>query len=84
MNGVSTIEPEIVIVVNRNFFETNSNFPIPKFVQQDGVHFWYFKLKLFDLTEFIVRNVKGLQHLVAKSWYVPITEIFLLYYTLKL
>ena len=54
MNGVSTIEPEIVIVVNRNFFETNSNFPIPKFVQQDGVHFWYFKLKLFDLTEFLI------------------------------
>jgi len=44
MNGVSTIEPEIVIVVNRNVFETNSNFPIPKFVQQDGVNLWYFKL----------------------------------------
>ena len=28
---------------------------------------WYFKLTLFDLTEFIVWNVKGLRHKVAKK-----------------
>ena len=32
----------------------------------DGANLWYFKLRLFDLTEFIVWNIKGLRHWVAK------------------
>ena len=28
-------------------------------MQTDGVDFWYFKLRLFDLTEYIVWNIKG-------------------------
>ena len=35
-------------------------------LQPDGVNRWYFKIRLFDLTEFIVWNIKCLQHQVAK------------------
>ena len=35
-------------------------FPITLSLQPDGVNRWYFKLKLFDLTEY--RNIWGLQH----------------------
>ena len=34
-------------------FVTNSNFRIPISLQPAGVDVWYFKLSLFDLTEFI-------------------------------
>jgi len=49
-------------------FDTNSNCLIPISLQSDDndVNLWYFKLRLFGLTEFIVRNIKGLQHLVGK------------------
>ena len=36
---------------------TNSDFVIPIFFLPDGVNLWYFKLRLFDLTEFIVWNI---------------------------
>ena len=32
----------------------------------DGVNRWFFKLRLFDLTKFIVWNIIGLQHRFAK------------------
>ncbi len=35
-------------------------------LQPYGVHLWYFKLRLFGLTEFIVWNVKGPRHWVAR------------------
>ena len=47
-------------------FATNSNFIIPIPVQPYGVNSWYFKLRLFDLTEFILWNIQGLRHWVAK------------------
>ena len=47
-------------------FVTNSNFKIPISFQPDSVNLWYFKLRLFCLTEFIVWNIKGLLHHFAK------------------
>jgi len=35
-------------------------------MQPDGVNLWYFKLRLFNKTGFIVLNIKGLQHWTAK------------------
>jgi len=32
----------------------------------DGGNHWYFKLILYDPTEWIVWNIKGLQHCIAK------------------
>ena len=45
---------------------TNANFLIPLSLQFDGVHIWYFKLRLFNITAFIVWNIKGLRDWVAK------------------
>ena len=54
-------------VRQRNWvFTKNSNFLIPISLQPDAVNRWYFKLRLFDLTEFKVWNIKGLRHWVAK------------------
>ena len=47
-------------------FATNSNFLILISWQPDGGNAWYFKLRLFDLTEFIVWNIKRLRNWVAK------------------
>ena len=47
-------------------FVTNLNFRIPISLQLKGVNLWFFKLSLFNLTESIVLNIKGLQHKVAK------------------
>ena len=38
-------------------FATTSNFWIPIYLQPDGVEFWYFKLRLIDITQFIVWNI---------------------------
>ena len=38
-------------------FPRNSNILIPLTLQPDGVKLWYFKLLLFDITEFIVLKV---------------------------
>ena len=38
-------------------FVTNVDFLIPIFFLPDGVNLWYFKLKFFQLTEFIVWNI---------------------------
>ena len=48
-------------------FTTISDFLISISLQSDDVNLWYFKLKLLGLTEFIVWNIKGLQHWVAKT-----------------
>ena len=47
-------------------FATNSNFLIPISVQPDDENLRHFKLRLFDLTEFIVWNIWGLRHWMAK------------------
>ena len=38
-------------------FATTSNFWIPIYLQPDGVEFWYFKLRLIDIKQFIVWNI---------------------------
>ena len=35
-------------------------------LQPDDLSLWYFKLISFDLTEFIIWNISGLRHVVAK------------------
>ena len=53
--------------MKRNWvFVTNSDFLIPIFFPRDGVNLWYLKLRFFQLTEFIVWNIWGLRHWVAK------------------
>ena len=47
-------------------FVTILNFLSPISLQLKGVNLWFFKLRLFNLTEIIVWNIKGLQHQVAK------------------
>ena len=47
-------------------FATNSNMLIPMSLQPDGVCLWYFKLRILDLTVFIVWNIKDLRRYVAK------------------
>ena len=49
---------QVFIEIQRNsVFDTNSNFLIPISIQPNGVNLWYFKLRLFDLTDFIVLDV---------------------------
>ena len=38
-------------------FATNLNFPFSLSLQPGGVNLWYFKLRLHDLTEFLVWNI---------------------------
>ena len=38
-------------------FVTNLNFIMPIFLYPDGGNLWYFKLRLFDLTELIISNI---------------------------
>jgi len=35
-------------------------------LQPNGVNLWYFKLRLFDRTNFVVWNIQGLRHWVAQ------------------
>ena len=42
------------------------NFLIPKSLHPNVVNSWYFKHRLFDLTDYIVWNIKGLRHLNLK------------------
>ena len=51
---------------------TEELFLIPISFQPDDVNFRYFKLKLFDLTAFIVWNIKVLWHCFVK---IPRLEI---------
>ena len=57
-----------------------SQFSIPISLKQDGVNLWYFKLWLFDPSEFIVWNIYGSTTLgcrdkgIKKSEFVAITQ----------
>ena len=44
-------------VVKNWVFATNSNFLIPISLQSFGVNLWYWKLKLYNLTDLIVCNI---------------------------
>ena len=74
-----------VIFKNRNWVSaTNSNFLIPKSLQPNGVHTWFFKPRLssrhrlfdrvssrhrlFDPTELIVWNIWGVRHWVPQIY----------------
>ena len=57
----------IQICIQRNcVFVTNSDFLIPIFFPPNGAKLWYFKLRFFYLTEFIVWNIQGLRHWITK------------------
>ena len=43
-----------------------SQFSNTRSLKPDGVNLWYFKLWFFDPSEFIVWNIKGLQHWVVE------------------
>ena len=62
------IEPLLSLTKELSFYHefkfSNSYGPI--YFQPNGVNLWYFKLRLFGLTEFIVWNIKGLRHQFAK------------------
>ena len=45
------------LINNKEVFATNSGYLVPISLQSDGLNLWYFKLGLFDLTEFIVYNI---------------------------
>ena len=47
-------------------FATNSHFLTPISLQSDSVNLWYFKLRLFELIELIVWNIKGPEKRVVK------------------
>ena len=55
-------------------FATNFNFLIPIFFKPNGVNLWYFKLRLFDLTEFIVWNISGLTTFDCKDIWIIKSE----------
>ena len=50
---MNTIFKDVLDLVKELIFSTNSNFPL----QPDGVNLWYFKHRLFDVTEFSVWNI---------------------------
>ena len=68
----------VVFVFVHNFFQsqrnwvfvTNSVFVKPTSLQPDDVNLWYFKLTVYDLTAFIVWNIKGLRH-----WFATILKL---------
>ena len=51
-------------------FCRKSKFIISISLQPDGANLWYFKLRLFDLAEFIVWKIKGLQR--YRNWKIRI------------
>ena len=61
------MQTEQLTKFKRNWvFGTHSYFLIPISLQPDYLNLKYFKLRLFNLTEFTVWNISGLQHWVAK------------------
>ena len=59
---LSTDRYRWLVQIQRNWvFVTNSNFLILISLEpKKSIHFWYFKLKNFNLTEYKVWNIKGL------------------------
>ena len=55
------------LVYMRNFKEINRKPTVYSRFIYESANLWYFKLWLFDLSEFIVWNIQGLQHWVAKT-----------------
>ena len=56
-----------IFLRERNWvFATNLHFLTSISMQPDGVLLWYFNLRLFDLPELIVWNIKGLGKRVAE------------------
>ena len=58
---------------------SNLNFLISLCLQHESVNLWYFKLKLFDVTELIFLNIKGLRYwdiVVRKSEFVAKAQFF--------
>ena len=47
-------------------FATNSDYLFAISLQPDGINLWYFELRLFDCTEFIVWYIKGPWHWSTK------------------
>ena len=61
------VKPLDCRISQRNWvFATNSHFLTPIASQPDGVTLWYFKLRIFDLIELKVWNIKGPGEWVAK------------------
>ena len=57
-NTRSCILNNLCFFIERNWvFVTNSNFLIPTSMELNVVDFWYFKIKKFDATGFIVWNI---------------------------
>ena len=48
---------ELVLNKRNWVFVTNSKFQISISLKPIDVNFWYFKLRLFDMTEFIIGNI---------------------------
>ena len=67
VNFLLLLPQNIFLRLRRNLvFATNWNFLITISLQPYGVNLWYFKLRFFDLREFIVWNIPSLRHLFAK------------------
>ena len=47
--------------------KSNSNFLISISLQTDSIDLRYFKLRLFDLSKFIVGNIRGLRYYLAEK-----------------
>ena len=54
-NSFEEVSPLFLIAKKFSVY-TNSNFLFPISLQPDSVNLWYYKLRLFDLTECIVWN----------------------------
>ena len=66
-------KPQFIL---ENEFAINPNFPIPIVLKPNVVNLWYFKLRLFDPTEYIIWNIKGLRYRVTKikGWEKIVTK----------
>jgi len=54
------------VILRKLSFCHNFKFSIPISLKLKGVNLWFFKLRLSNLTEIIVWNIKGLHHQVEK------------------
>ena len=70
---ITLVFPKLGLFLWKWTLVTNLNFLIPISLHHDGVNLWYFKLRPFDLTEFIVWNIKGLLG-IRKSEFVTGTQ----------
>ena len=57
LSDVSISKIKIKLCQRNWVLDTNSIFVIPISIQPNGVNLWYFKLRLFELTDFIVWNL---------------------------